>query len=739
MLAVLALVSILGNLYHQHVVVWSSVSADDAATANVVVDGNVDVVADRPQSNRRAHLSVVSARQSVDAAALASFQTQIGLVTIAYGDEARAFALNLLRSVAVNAHADLAGVFVFTDDADFFRSANYGLHLTPVRFLERVVDPLPTVADAGQQALSSGRRRKLSIKWLKTQIFKHTDLEFAVYVDADVVVGAPLRDFFSLCFERRAAPLAAFPDSGNTGSPYHTGVVFSSRNSSAALLERWAAAIVSGAYQGDQKALADVVDELQIDRLVSRFPLDSGLVRLQQADAYFAFIDASLVRKSRKAIFLHTSKYRLENPIKFGVSLADVRAYMKRVVHIVWDIDDIVAVDGHDQSVKLALAKVATRDAARANDTGPTLDNTAIVTIAVGEKSRAFGRLLLRSFELHAEFAGPLFIVTDDVEYFETDAPDLAGDDDDDDGGGGGKAKKSGVRAGYRRKALSPNVRFLRFGNGSCGELVLPEVAVHMKRLTPEELAKKAKSGAKSGDDGERELLDAHNRERLQIKWLKTQFFRLLPAEFRYALFMDSDMIIERPLHHLLADCFDVHRRRIQAAHVPAITLYRDFGNTGMPYHTGVLFMGRAESQALLDRWGAVILDGWTKSDQKCINQTIDELGLQEQVGFLDLDKDNFAFVNGSVIADGRVFTLLHATFYRLSMADKFDFSREAFALYLKEKVHLTAVGAVLELVPDAAEVRRRQAERERQLKKGIRECKYVETSWNRYVVQWCP
>jgi hypothetical protein len=113
---------------------------------------------------------------------------------------------------------------------------------------------------------------------------------------------------------------------------------------------------------------------------------------------------------------------------------------------------------------------------------------------------------------------------------------------------------------------------------------------------------------------------------------------------------MDSDMIIERPLRHLLDDCFAVYRRTPQP---PVITLYKDFGNTGMPYHTGVLFMSRAESQPLLDRWGDVILNGWTKSDQKCINQTINELGLRERVGFLDIDKDNFAFINGSVINGG--------------------------------------------------------------------------------------
>lgn len=718
LLCTLALVSILGNVYHHRAALQPAAS--------------------KPPGNLKSRLTdAAPSSAAVDADELSAFEQRTALVTIAYGDEARRFAMNLLRSVAANAHSECGAIYVFTDDAEYFRTGNYGLHLAPVHFVERSVDePLPTVAQNASVSLSSGRRGKLSIKWLKTQIFRLVDarFEFAVYVDADVVVGAPLRDFLALCLAQRSAPLAAFPDAGNTGSPYHTGVLFTSRNASAPLLERWAAAILSGSYPGDQRALVDVVAELRLADAVHRFPLDGGLARPALADAYFAFVDANVVRKSRKVVFLHTSKYRLENPLKFGVSLADVRQYMKRVVNIVWDVDHVPAVDGHDQAVKLALAKTESSRKKPSAAAGPTLENTAIVTIAVGEKSRAFGRLLVRSFELHAEFAGPLYVVTDDVEYFETDAPDLTvnGDDDDD-------SANRVERGGARRKALPPNVRFLLFGNGTCERLPLPEVAVHMKRLTAEEQAKKAKSNKNKAVEDERELLDSHNRERLQIKWLKTQFFRLLPAEYSYALFMDSDMIIERPLRHLLDDAFEVHKRGNQAAHVPVITLYRDFGNTGMPYHTGVLFMGRAESQPLLDRWGAVILDGWTKSDQKCINQTISELGLEEQVGFLDLDKDNFAFVNGSVVNDGSVFTLLHATFYRLTMADKFDFTREAFAAYLKNHVHLTAVGAVLDLVPDAAEVRQRQAERERQLKKGIRECRYFETSWNRYVVQWCP
>ena len=108
-----------------------------------------------------------------------------------------------------------------------------------------------------------------------------------------------------------------------------------------------------------------------------------------------------------------------------------------------------------------------------------------------------------------------------------------------------------------------------------------------------------------------------------------------------------------------------------------------------MPYHTGVMFMSREHSQPLLDAWGQHILAGWTKSDQKCLNRTVNEMRLAKRIGFLDTEIDNFAFINGTIVNEGKIFTLLHATFYRLSMADKFDFTREAFQKYLQVIVAL--------------------------------------------------
>lgn len=226
-------------------------------------------------------------------------------------------------------------------------------------------------------------------------------------------------------------------------------------------------------------------------------------------------------------------------------------------------------------------------------------------------------------------------------------------------------------------------------------------------------------------------MLGSHNRQRIQIKWLKTRLFELLPHSVAFAMFLDSDMIVERPLRHLLDDCFARHKAR------PVITLYRDFGNTGMPYHTGVLFVSRQHSTSLLRAWGDTMMQGYTKSDQKCINQTIAQHGWRERVQFLDVNLHNFAFINGSIVNGGERFTLLHATFYRLSMADKFNFTREQFTAYLRDVAQLAVDDAgVLSLVPDADEVLRRQAERAKQQRKGTRNCRYIETAWHGFIIR---
>jgi hypothetical protein len=225
LLCTLALISILANVLY---------NAQLAPASPRRPDTNAKVAQLPPQQQQQQQqqqqINDIDDRGGESSSELAAFESSVALATIAYGDEARQFALNLLRSVAANVHGSVGGVVVLTDDAEFFRSANYGLHVVDVVFLQAPASELPSVPTSAK--LSSRRAAKLGIKWLKTQLFKRIDARFrhVVYLDADVVVGAPLRDFMSLAFSLKStAVLGAFPDSGNTGSPFHTGVLFASR------------------------------------------------------------------------------------------------------------------------------------------------------------------------------------------------------------------------------------------------------------------------------------------------------------------------------------------------------------------------------------------------------------------------------------------------------------------------------------------------------------------------------
>ena len=138
----------------------------------------------RPVSNSRKRLragngntALASASNGVSNDAIAAFSARTAFCSIAVGSEPRQFSLNLLKSLAQNARSGYDIVVVLTDDVDYYATANYGLHLAEVTFIDvaKLSFPLPTVQRPkvdGKQ-MSERRAHKLSIKWLKTQLFRY--------------------------------------------------------------------------------------------------------------------------------------------------------------------------------------------------------------------------------------------------------------------------------------------------------------------------------------------------------------------------------------------------------------------------------------------------------------------------------------------------------------------------------------------------------------------------------------
>jgi hypothetical protein len=131
---------------------------------------------------------------------LEQFGQQTALFTIAVGEEPRQFAAHLLKSLAQNARVRAyAAIYVVTDQPLYFQADDFhersddnqnadsqqhqpalpidiGLHLADVHFVDvdRLGFDLPLVKrpTINGKRMSERRANKLSIKWLKTQMFR---------------------------------------------------------------------------------------------------------------------------------------------------------------------------------------------------------------------------------------------------------------------------------------------------------------------------------------------------------------------------------------------------------------------------------------------------------------------------------------------------------------------------------------------------------------------------------------
>jgi hypothetical protein len=296
--------------------------------------------------------------------------------------------------------------------------------------------------------------------------------------------------------------------------------------------------------------------------------------------------------------------------------------------------------------------------------------STAIVTIAVGPKARFFSRTLIQSI-CGSNYAGVegkegvsdvpvLYIVTDNPEALLASLP---------------SATDACVASG----AIAP-VRVSRLPNGTStletakGSVALPEIPL-------ETVVRESRYGilswARHSD---------YKRKRLEIKWLKTQLFTLslLPDSVQFLLFMDSDMLIGRPLRPFLDHVLAPWGAAPSLAAAPAFACFTDIGHTGSIYHTGVLVFHRTTSTDVLALWGRTISRGIFGSDQRAIEYTVNRLGIQDRVVFASVDPADgyFAFLDGALIESRKAVTFTHTTTYRLTNGPLFGMTNETIRAY---------------------------------------------------------
>lgn len=133
----------------------------------------------------------------------------------------------------------------------------------------------------------------------------------------------------------------------------------------------------------------------------------------------------------------------------------------------------------------------------------------------------------------------------------------------------------------------------------------------------------------------------------MQIKWLKSKVFELVPPEYEFLIFMDSDIFIGQSLVPFV----DISSKAF-VGNDSIIALFRDIGHTGSPYHTGVVVLSRTTSPPLVAQWGANIMLGTFGSDQRAIEAAIDTLDGRDQVAMLPVEREHgfFSFVDGTYI-----------------------------------------------------------------------------------------
>lgn len=309
------------------------------------------------------------------------------------------------------------------------------------------------------------------------------------------------------------------------------------------------------------------------------------------------------------------------------------------------------------------------------------LNAVALITLAVGPRARSFTTTLIQSYQRNADTDCPLYVVTDDISYFDDTLTRL--------GAGSGAVPRrldlsdedDAFDAAYSRRIFR-RVQFVQVSK----DLVESDDPA-------ERLRQKAARGGSGGA--------LANNIHMRVKLLKTELLKLLPTQFEYALYVDSDMVIGQPLKpfllRALRSMLDPSRppRDFDNPHLPnlptVMTLFKDIGLSTAPYHTGVVFISRKCSNRFLALWASTILTGEFKRDQQALAVTVAAHQLAGNMHLLPTDGENtrfFTFVNGTVFRSMRPYTFVHATMYRLTQPEVFGFTHDEARDYYRNILH---------------------------------------------------
>ncbi len=110
----------------------------------------------------------------------------------------------------------------------------------------------------------------------------------------------------------------------------------------------------------------------------------------------------------------------------------------------------------------------------------------------------------------------------------------------------------------------------------------------------------------------------------MDIKALKTRLFEYLPVEIDTIVYMDVDIVVQRPVAHFLMDVSNSVKKMGNDFDIGAFPdaqgHYMGFCSGCEKWHTGVLLLKRYSGKECLKAWGKIISSGEFHTDQESMD-----------------------------------------------------------------------------------------------------------------------
>ncbi len=117
---------------------------------------------------------------------------------------------------------------------------------------------------------------------------------------------------------------------------------------------------------------------------------------------------------------------------------------------------------------------------------------------------------------------------------------------------------------------------------------------------------------------------DRLSKSIMEIKSLKAMMFEYLPKEINSVIYLDVDIVLQKPVRHFLIDIGSSYKKMHGNFDIGAFPdaegHYLGFCNGCEKWHSGVLLVRRNEGEGCLKAWGKIITSAEFSTDQESLD-----------------------------------------------------------------------------------------------------------------------